>query len=87
MATFAEDTLERGLTKPPAGTRPGREELPAHPGGRVVIVDARGPVAARHESAASRAAARSRAGRSSRPPCAARIATGIRHSNTLQDRT
>ena len=42
MATFAEDTLERGLTKPPSGLVRVASSYQRSPGGRVVIVDANG---------------------------------------------
>ena len=54
MATFAEDTLERGLTKPPSGLVRVARSYQRSPGGRVVIVDAHGPLAARHEAALPR---------------------------------
>ena len=41
MATFAEDTLERGLTTPPAGLMQVAKGYQQQPGGRVVIVDSR----------------------------------------------
>jgi signal transduction histidine kinase len=82
MATFAEDSLERGLTKPPAGLTRVAGRYQQHPGGRVVIVDANGlalldtkpPYPGRRSFA-------------SRPEFASalrgRIATGVRHSKTL----
>jgi signal transduction histidine kinase len=82
MATFAEDSLERGLTKPPAGLIRVANGYQRHPGGRVVIVDANGlslldtkpPFPGRRSFA-------------SRPEFASalqgHIATGVRHSNTL----
>ena len=83
MATFAEDTLERGLTKPPSGLARVASSYQRSPGGRVVIVDAHGlslldtnpPFPGRRSFA-------------TRPEFASalqgRITTGIRHSNTLK---
>jgi signal transduction histidine kinase len=82
MATFAEDSLERGLTKPPQGLVRIANDYQHQPGGRVVIVDAHGlslldtkpPFPGRRSFA-------------SRPEFASalrgHIATGVRHSNTL----
>jgi signal transduction histidine kinase len=82
MATFAEDSLERGLTSPPAGLVRIAKSYQRQPGGRVVIVDAKGlslldtkpPFPGRRPFA-------------SRPEFASalrgRIATGERHSRTL----
>jgi signal transduction histidine kinase len=82
MATFTEDSLERNLTKPPAGLVRIANSYQHHPGGRVVIVDANGlslldtkpPYPGRRSFA-------------SRPEFASalhgQIATGVRHSNTL----
>jgi signal transduction histidine kinase len=42
MATFAEDSLERGLTRPPSGLAWIASSYQRRPGGRVVIVDANG---------------------------------------------
>src|SRR5512133_2853207 len=39
MATFAEDTLERGLRAPPPGLVRVASQYQRDPGGRVVIVD------------------------------------------------
>jgi signal transduction histidine kinase len=82
MATFAEDSLERGLTKPPAGLARITNSYQHHPGGRVVIVGANGlslldtkpPFPGRRPFA-------------SRPEFAAalrgHVATGQRYSKTL----
>ena len=82
MATFAEDSLERGLTKPPAGLVRIADRYQHRPGGRVVIVGANGlslldtkpPFPGRRSFA-------------SRPEFAAalhgRVATGQRVSKTL----
>jgi signal transduction histidine kinase len=83
MATFAEDTLERGLATPPVGLVQVAKGYQQQPGGRVVIVDPRGralldthpPYAGRRSFA-------------SRPEFVSAlrgaIATGTRHSNTLK---
>jgi signal transduction histidine kinase len=82
MATFAEDTLEAGLTRPPPALARVAHGYQRSPGGRVVIVDAGGrsildtsPPAPGQRSFASR------------PEFAAalrgRIASGTRHSQTL----
>jgi signal transduction histidine kinase len=83
MATFAEDTLEHGLTTPPTGLVQVAKRYQQQPGGRVVIVDSSGralldthpPFAGRRSFA-------------SRPEFASAlrggIATGTRHSNTLR---
>jgi signal transduction histidine kinase len=82
MATFSEDTLERGLTKPPVGLVRIARGYQHQPGGRVVIVDANGlslldtkpPFPGRRSFA-------------SRPEIAAalsgHVATGQRYSKTL----
>src|SRR5581483_5900304 len=82
MATFAEDTLESGSPVAPPGLVRVARAYQAHPGGRVVVVDAAGlslldtsPPAPGRRSFASR------------PEVAAalrgEIATGTRHSRTL----
>ena len=83
MATFAEDSLERGLTKPPPALVRIARRYQEHPGGRVVIVDANGlslldtnpPFPGRRSFA-------------SRPEFASalqgHIATGERYSKTLR---
>ncbi len=83
MATFAEDTLERGLQTPPKGLVRVAKGYQQDPGGRVVIVDGAGlslldtnpPFPGRRSFA-------------SRPEFASalkgNIATGTRHSNTLR---
>jgi signal transduction histidine kinase len=82
MATFAEDTLERGLQTPPAGLVRVAKRYQQDPGGRVVIVDGSGmslldtnpPVPGRRSFA-------------SRPEFVSalkgNIASGTRHSSTL----
>jgi signal transduction histidine kinase len=82
MATFAEDTLERGLRTPPSGLVAVANRYQRDPGGRVVIVDGKGvalldtnpPLPGRRSFA-------------SRPEIASalkgNIASGIRHSSTL----
>ena len=82
MATFAEDTLERGLRTPPPGLVAVAKRYQQDPGGRVVIVDGKGvglldtkpPLPGRRSFA-------------SRPEIASalegNIAAGIRHSSTL----
>ncbi|HET7745202.1 MAG TPA: ATP-binding protein [Gaiellaceae bacterium] len=82
MATFAEDTLERGLQTPPPGLVRVANQYQRDPGGRVVIVDRTGlslldtnpPFPGRRSFA-------------SRPELAAAlrgdIASGTRHSSTL----
>ncbi len=82
MATFAEDTLERGLRTPPPGLVAVAKRYQRDPGGRVVIVDGKGvalldtnpPLPGRRSFA-------------SRPEIASalkgNIASGIRHSSTL----
>jgi signal transduction histidine kinase len=83
MATFAEDTLERGLTTPPAGLARVADRYQQQPGGRVVIVDSTGralldthPPFAGSRSFASRPEFRS--------ALRGAIAIGTRHSNTLR---
>jgi signal transduction histidine kinase len=83
MATFAEDSLERGLTSPPAGLIRVARNYQARPGGRVVIVDGRGvslldtaPPFPGRRSFASRPEFKS--------ALRGEIATGIRHSSTLR---
>jgi len=82
MGTFAEDSLERGLTKPPASLVRIANGYQRQPGGRVVIVDAHGlslldtkPPLPGRRSFASRPELASALG--------GRIATGERYSNTL----
>ena len=82
MATFAEDTLERGLKTPPPGLVRVAKRYQQDPGGRVVIVDGKGialldtspPLPGRRSFA-------------SRPEIASalkgNIAAGTRHSSTL----
>jgi signal transduction histidine kinase len=82
MATFAEDSLERGLTRAPPGLARIASSYQRRPGGRVVIVDANGlslldtkpPFPGRRSFA-------------TRPEFAAalsgHVATGQRHSKTL----
>ena len=82
MATFAEDTLERGIQTPPPGLVRVANQYQRDPGGRVVIVDRTGlslldtspPLPGRRSFA-------------SRPEVASalqgNIASGTRHSSTL----
>ena len=82
MATFAEDTLERGLRTPPPALARIARQYQRDPGGRVVIVDRTGlslldtapPLPGRRSFA-------------SRPEVASalkgNIASGTRHSSTL----
>lgn len=82
MATFAEDTLERGLAKPPAGLVRVAGRYQRHPGGRIVIVDRQGMSLL--DTSPPFPGSRSFA---SRPEFISalrgNIATGSRHSNTL----
>jgi signal transduction histidine kinase len=83
MGTFAEGTLERGLTTPPSGLARVARSYQSSRGGRVVIVDAKGlslldtkpPFPGRRSFATRREFVSALRGR---------IATGIRHSNTLK---
>jgi signal transduction histidine kinase len=82
MATFAEDSLERGLTNPPAGLVRIANRYQHQPGGRVVIVDAQGlslldtkpPFPGRRSFATRPEIATALGGH---------VATGQRHSKTL----
>ena len=83
MATFAEDTLERGLETPPAGARPRGEALPAEPGRPRRDRRPHRAGSARHEPAAARAAlVRKPTGDRLRAPGEHRLRS--RHSNTLR---
>jgi signal transduction histidine kinase len=82
MATFAEDSLERGLTRPPAGLARIASSYQRQPGGRVVIIDANG--LSLLDTKPPFPGPRSF---TSRPEFAAalrgQVATGQRHSKTL----
>jgi signal transduction histidine kinase len=82
MATFAEDSLERGLTKPPPALVRIAKGYQRQPGGRVVIVDGHG-----RSLLDTRPPFPGRRPFASRPEFASalhgRIATGKRHSKTL----
>ena len=82
MATFAEDTLERGLPKAPPALVRVAQRYQQDPGGRVVIVDGRG--VALLDTSPPLPGRRSFA---SRPEFASAlrgdIASGTRHSSTL----
>ena len=56
MATFAEDTLERGLKTPPPSLVRVAKRYQQNPGGRVVVVDTQRAGPARHAPPAPRAA-------------------------------
>jgi signal transduction histidine kinase len=82
MATFAEDTLERGIATPPPGLVRVAKRYQQNPGGRVVIVDRKGvalldtnpPLPGRRSFASRPEIASALAGN---------IASGTRHSSTL----
>ncbi len=83
MATFAEDTLERGIRTPPPGLVRVARQLPAGSGRARRDRRSEGHRAARHEPSAARAGGRSRAGPRSRPRSRGNIAVGTRYSRTL----
>ena len=83
MATFAEGTLERGLSTPPASLVRVAKRYQQSPGGRVVIVDRTGV-----EILDTKPPFPGRRSFASRPEFAAalkgNVASGTRHSNTLR---
>jgi signal transduction histidine kinase len=82
MATFAEDPLERGQSRPSSQLQRVADSYTRDPGGRVVVVDRRGRSILDTESAVGRSFANRpefRAALGAHPT----ISTGTRHSNLL----